>query len=149
MKSFIVLIAVGLFVVALAEDKKKPPFLEGADEKTVKEFEELLSKSGGLTDKQIDEAVDAWAAKQAAAIKTKYTAFKGELKKHQEASESAHKAAVAKFSADAKGADEKLSAIANNPALSAKEKGEKIEEIIKGLPKAVREEIEKAMNGKQ
>ena len=69
------------------------------------------------------------------------------MKKHQEASEAAHKAALAKFSADAKSADEKLTAIANNPALSAKAKGEEIEKILSGLPKNVREEIEKAMSG--
>uniref|UniRef100_A0AC34FLH0 SXP/RAL-2 family protein Ani s 5-like cation-binding domain-containing protein n=1 Tax=Panagrolaimus sp. ES5 TaxID=591445 RepID=A0AC34FLH0_9BILA len=148
MKSYIILFVVGLFAVAaFAEDDgtKLPKFLEGSEAKTVEEFEEILSKSGDLTDKQIDEAVDAWAEKQAAAIKVKYIAFKDELKKYEQTGEAAHKAAIEKFSADAKAADEKLSAIANNPAFSAKEKGQKLEEIISKLPKKVQEEIEKAM----
>uniref|UniRef100_A0A914XQ97 SXP/RAL-2 family protein Ani s 5-like cation-binding domain-containing protein n=1 Tax=Panagrolaimus superbus TaxID=310955 RepID=A0A914XQ97_9BILA len=146
MKSFIILF--GLFaVVAFAEDDKTklPKFLEGSEAKTVEEFEEILEKSGDLTDKQIDEAVDAWAEKQAAALKAKYIAFKDELKQFEQTGEAAHKAAIEKFSADAKAADEKLSAIANNPAFSAKEKGQKLEDIISKLPKKVQEEIEKAM----
>uniref|UniRef100_A0A914QPI6 SXP/RAL-2 family protein Ani s 5-like cation-binding domain-containing protein n=1 Tax=Panagrolaimus davidi TaxID=227884 RepID=A0A914QPI6_9BILA len=151
MKNCIVLIAVGLFVgtgiVFGAEEEKTkiPKFLEGSDAKTVEEFEKILSKSGDLTDKQIDEAIDAWAEKQSAGIKTKYIEFRDELKKYQETSEAAHKASIAKFTADAKSADEKLSAVANNPAFSAKEKGQKLEEIISKLPKNVQEEIEKAM----
>lgn len=68
------------------------------------------------------------------------------MKKHEALSDAAHKAAVAKFSADAKAADEKLSAVADNPDFTAKEKGQKLEEIISKLPKKVQEEIEKAMN---
>ena len=73
MKTIFVVCVVALFVVAtLAADvKPRPPFLEGADDKQVQEFEELLKKSGSLTDKQIDEAVDEWVTKQAAGIKVR------------------------------------------------------------------------------
>ena len=70
MKACLVVLCVALFAYcAVAEDQQRPPFLEGADDSSVKEFQALLQKSGGLTDKQIDEAVDGWVAKQAAGIK--------------------------------------------------------------------------------
>ena len=71
------------------------------------------------------------------------------MKNHQAAAESAHQAAVAKFSPAAKAADAKLAAIANNPSLSAQAKGQQIEAILNGLPANVRQEIEAAMQGGQ
>ena len=71
--------------------------------------------------------------------------YKGDFTGYQAKSEAAHEAALAKFTADAKKADEQLTKIANQDDISAKEKGKKIEAIISGLPQNVRDEIEKAM----
>jgi hypothetical protein len=69
------------------------------------------------------------------------------LKGHQSNAEKAHQAAVSKFSAEAKAADSKLSAIASDPSLSAGQKNQQIEAIVNGLSPAVRKEIESAMQG--
>uniref|UniRef100_A0A7E4ZQ98 ANIS5_cation-bd domain-containing protein n=1 Tax=Panagrellus redivivus TaxID=6233 RepID=A0A7E4ZQ98_PANRE len=145
MKGFIVLL-LGLSVV-LAQQFPVPPFLEGAPAATIAEFEALLAKSNSLTDAEIDGTVDNWIASQSGSIKTRYVAFKAELKKHQAAAEAAHQAAVARFSADAKAADARLTAIANNPALTAAQKGAQIQAIMAALPTHVRQEIDTAMRG--
>jgi hypothetical protein len=69
------------------------------------------------------------------------------LKSQQSQAEQAHKSAVSKFSPEAKAADQKLSAIASNPSLTAQQKNQQIEAFVKGLPDKVRKEIETAMQG--
>lgn len=76
-----------------------------------------------------------------------FITFKSQVQKASADADIAHKAALAKFSPEAKKADQKLSAIAGDNALTAQQKGEKIEAIVKALPPKVREEIEKAMQG--
>uniref|UniRef100_A0A914YCR3 SXP/RAL-2 family protein Ani s 5-like cation-binding domain-containing protein n=1 Tax=Panagrolaimus superbus TaxID=310955 RepID=A0A914YCR3_9BILA len=124
-----------------------PPFLEGADQSVIKQFDQLIATSGHLTDAQIDAAVDEWASKQSDDIKNKYNSFKEEMKKHQAAAEAAHQASIAKFSSEAKIADQRLSAVANNPSLSSQDKSRQIYQIMTSLPENVRQEIEKAMMG--
>jgi len=139
-----------VFVAALAQQAQEPPlppFLQGAPADKVAEFEQLLATSHTLTDAQIDSAVDSWIGKQSPEIQGKYASFKEELKKHQSNAETAHKAAIDKFSPEAKDADEKLSTIANDAKLTAQEKGQKIEQLLNGLPENVRQEIETAMQG--
>lgn len=46
-----------------------PPFLNGAPAGVVAEFNQILAKAGGMTDSQIDAAVDAWVAKQSDDLK--------------------------------------------------------------------------------
>ncbi|KAH7697642.1 Ag1 [Aphelenchoides avenae] len=124
-----------------------PPFLQGAPQSTVQEFQQLLATGNAKTDTQIDAEVDAWVQKQSAGIKTKYAQFKADLKKQQEQAEAAHRQSVARFSPQAKEADAKLTAIANNPSLSATQKAEQIQSVVKTLAPAVRQEIESAMQG--
>ncbi|KAE9553660.1 hypothetical protein FO519_003108 [Halicephalobus sp. NKZ332] len=149
MKTVIIVALFACAVLAQQGAPPPPPFLEGAPQATIDSFHQLLGSAGSLTDAQIDAKVDAWVQTQSAAIKTKYTAFKGELKQHQAAAEAAHKAAVAKFSPAAKAADAKLAAIAQNPSLSAQAKGQQIEALLGGLPANVRQEIQSAMQGGQ
>ena len=80
-------------------------------------------------------------------FQTKYATFKAELQKAQSAAEAAHQASVARFSPAAKAADEKLSAVANNPTLSAQQKGQQIYQLMSSLPDNVREEIQREMMG--
>uniref|UniRef100_A0AC35FIU2 SXP/RAL-2 family protein Ani s 5-like cation-binding domain-containing protein n=1 Tax=Panagrolaimus sp. PS1159 TaxID=55785 RepID=A0AC35FIU2_9BILA len=124
-----------------------PPFLEGADQSVIKQFDHLIASSGSLTDSQIDAAVDEWISKQSDDIKNKYNSFKEEMKKHQAAAEAAHQASIAKFSPEAKAADQRLSAVANNPTLTSQSKSQQIYQIMKSLPENVRQEIETAMMG--
>uniref|UniRef100_A0A914PMM8 SXP/RAL-2 family protein Ani s 5-like cation-binding domain-containing protein n=2 Tax=Panagrolaimus davidi TaxID=227884 RepID=A0A914PMM8_9BILA len=118
-----------------------PPFLEGADQSVIKQFDHLIASSGSLTDSQIDAAVDEWISKQSDDIKVE------EMKKHQAAAEAAHQASIAKFSPEAKAADQRLSAVANNPTLTSQSKSQQIYQIMKSLPENVRQEIETAMMG--
>uniref|UniRef100_A0A915EPK8 SXP/RAL-2 family protein Ani s 5-like cation-binding domain-containing protein n=1 Tax=Ditylenchus dipsaci TaxID=166011 RepID=A0A915EPK8_9BILA len=142
------LMAVLLVAVATAQEQAPPPpFLQGASPALIEEFHKMLQNSNGKTDKQIDDAVEEWINKQEQGIKTKYQSFKTEMKQHHSAADAAHKAALEKFSPEAKAADEKLSAVATNPALTAEQKGKEIEKIVNGLPAGVRAEIEKAMQG--
>lgn len=69
------------------------------------------------------------------------------MKNQQSQAEQAHQAAVAKFSPEAKQADAKLSSIASNPSLTAAQKNQQIESLVKSLPPNVRQEIEQAMQG--
>ena len=152
MKSFIAVvgIAFAIFVISVSSQPMPPqipPFLEGADRSVVKQFDHLIASSGSLTDSQIDAAVDEWISKQSDDIKTKYNSFKEEMKKHQAAAEAAHQASIAKFSPEAKAADQRLSAVANNPTLTSQDKGQQIYQIMKSLPENVRQEIETAMMG--
>jgi len=124
-----------------------PPFLQGAPQATIDAFHTLLANGDHKTDAQIDQEVEDWVSGQSAAIKTKYAQFKGDLKGQQTQAEAAHKAALDKFSPAAKEADSKLSAIANNPSLTAAQKGQQIEKLVKSLPANVRQEIEAAMQG--
>ena len=66
---------------------------------------------------------------------------------HTAAGEKAHQEALAKFSPEAKDADAKINAIADDKTLTAKVKQERFEAIINGLSKKVRDEIENAMKG--
>lgn len=51
------------------QEAPPPPFLQGASKDVVEDFKKLLSANSGKTDKQIDEAVDAWIEKQDNSIK--------------------------------------------------------------------------------
>jgi len=129
----------GLFVVSLAQQgAAPPPFLEGQSPDVINSFQAVLEKGRSLTDSQLDKEVEAWIATQSAGVKTKYIQFKTELKNHQSNAEKAHQAAVSKFSPEAKAADAKLAEIASHPGLSAQQKNEQIETIVKGLPENVR-----------
>ncbi|KAI1727405.1 OV-17 antigen [Ditylenchus destructor] len=120
-----VVVAVFLVMTNAQQAPPPPPFLQGASPDVINDFHKLLAQTAAKTDSQIDEAVDQWISKQDAGIKTKYT--------HP----------------DAKAADEKLSAVATNSALTAEQKGREIEKIVNSLSPSVRQEIEKAMRGGQ
>ncbi|KAI1711989.1 OV-17 antigen [Ditylenchus destructor] len=144
-----VIVAVFLVLTNAQQAPPPPPFLQGASPDVINDFHKLLAQTAAKTDSQIDEAVDQWISKQDASIKTKYTQFKAAMKQQHEAADAAHKAAIDKFSPDAKAADEKLSAVATNSALTAEQKGREIEKIVNSLSPSVRQEIEKAMRGGQ
>lgn len=61
--------------------------------------------------------------------------------------EEAHQKAVSNFSPAAKEADAKLSLIANSSILKSNEKQQQIVDLLNKLPKDVRAEIDKAMQG--
>uniref|UniRef100_A0A914C4C8 SXP/RAL-2 family protein Ani s 5-like cation-binding domain-containing protein n=1 Tax=Acrobeloides nanus TaxID=290746 RepID=A0A914C4C8_9BILA len=145
-KPLFVVLAVTACVV-YSQAPPPPPFLVGAPASTVNEFNQLLATSGGLTDPQIDAAVDAWVAKQSDDIKSKHEQFKQEKNKQQEAAKAAHAAALANFSPEAKDADAKLSAIADNLSLTAQDKSQQIQQLLGSLPANVRQEIEASMQG--
>ncbi|KAI6179327.1 DUF148 domain-containing protein [Aphelenchoides besseyi] len=149
MSSFTVL-AVLAAIIALSTAQQQPPpppFLQGQPQAVVDSFHQVLQKGHGMTDAALDKEVEAWIGTQSAQVKTKYAQFKNELKSHQQNAEKAHQQSIAKFSPEAKAADAKLSAIANNPSLTAGQKNQQIEEFVKGLPASVRKEIESAMQG--
>ncbi|KAF7633308.1 DUF148 domain-containing protein [Meloidogyne graminicola] len=122
-----------------------PPFLNGAPQLVIKEFLDLLMKSGGKTDGEIEQLVKNWIAKQTPQIQANYAKFEEAKNKAELEAEKLHQAAVAKFSAAAKEADAKLSAIAKNPTLPAQEKNKLIHDFMDGLKPEVRNEIEKSM----
>ncbi|KAI6226193.1 Surface-associated antigen 2 [Aphelenchoides fujianensis] len=137
-----------LVAVALAQQQPPPPpFLQGQPPAVIASFNKILEKGHSMTDKQLDEEVEKWVGTQAAAVKTKYTQFKNELKGHQDGAEKAHQAAIAKFSPEAKAADAKLSSIANDASKTSQQKNAEIEKFVSSLPANVRKEIEDAMQG--
>lgn len=69
MFKLVVLAAVACLVYGQAPPP--PPFLQGAPGNVVDDFNQLLAKSGGMTDPQIDAAVDAWVANQSDDIKVR------------------------------------------------------------------------------
>ncbi|KHN84076.1 OV-17 antigen [Toxocara canis] len=146
MKSLIAA-AICLFAFAVAQNPPPPPFLVGAPENIIKEFNDLIQRDESKTDSQIEADLNAWVAKLGGDYKAKFEAFKNELKQHQAEFDKAHAAAVAKFSPAAKEADAKLSAIAADSKLNGIQKRKQIKAIFDGLPKQVREEIEKAAGG--
>ncbi|KAI6196608.1 DUF148 domain-containing protein [Aphelenchoides besseyi] len=148
MSSFTVLAVLAAIVaLSIAQQQPPPPFLQGQPQAVVDSFHQVLQKGHGMTDAALDKEVEAWIGTQSAQVKTKYTQFKNELKSHQENAEKAHQQSISKFSSEAKAADAKLSSIANNPALTAGQKNQQIEDFVKGLPAGVRKEIESAMQG--
>uniref|UniRef100_A0A1I8AC39 DUF148 domain-containing protein n=1 Tax=Steinernema glaseri TaxID=37863 RepID=A0A1I8AC39_9BILA len=146
-KLLVVVFAACAVLAVFGQEPPPPPFLQGASPAVLQSFNALLANAGGKTDKQIDDAVDKWVAGQSAQIKSAYVKFKNDIKQQQSQAEAAHKAALAKFSPAAKAADAKLSAVANNPSLTAEQKGQQIQQILGSLPANVRNEIEKAMQG--
>lgn len=153
-RQFVAVLSILAFVasIVLAQQQGQgapppPPFLEGAPEAKVQEFQQLLAGSGGKTDAQIDQAVHAWIGQQSEDIKTKFLAFEEEKKKMESAQDTAHKQAINGFSDAAKQADAQLSQIAADQSLTADEKGQKIQGLIQSLPQAVRDELDKAMQG--
>ncbi|VDK54900.1 unnamed protein product, partial [Cylicostephanus goldi] len=80
-------------------------------------------------------------------ILTAFASFEKDIKSAQSEGEAAHQAAIAKFSPEAKEADAKLTAIANDKSKTNAQKGQEIDAILKGLPAGVRKEIEDAMKG--
>ncbi|ETN68623.1 hypothetical protein NECAME_15720 [Necator americanus] len=124
-----------------------PPFLQSAPAAVQQDFDKLFVNAGSKTDAEIDKMVQDWVGKQDASIKTAFDAFVKEVKAAQAQGEAAHQAAIAKFSAEAKAADAKLSAIANDRSKTNAQKGAEIDSVLKGLPPNVRTEIENAMKG--
>ncbi|CAD5211402.1 unnamed protein product [Bursaphelenchus okinawaensis] len=137
----------GFVAYSQAQEIPPPPFLMGESPAVLQSFQKILEQGNHMTDDQLDREVEKWVQTQSASVKSKYATFKSDLAKHQSQAESAHKAAVAKFSGPAKEADAKLSAIANNPALTSAQKNQQIEQLVSQLPPAVRKEIEDAMQG--
>ncbi|KAE9416315.1 hypothetical protein Angca_002453, partial [Angiostrongylus cantonensis] len=70
--------------------------------------------------------------------------FMKQVKDAQAQGEAAHKAAVAKFSAEAKKADAQLTAIAGDPSKTNRQKGMEIQALLQSLSPRVRSEIEQA-----
>ncbi|VDM59360.1 unnamed protein product [Angiostrongylus costaricensis] len=124
-----------------------PPFLQGASPATVKEFEKLLMGAENMTQSQLDAAINNWVNKQDARIQSAFKQFLKQVKDAQAQGEAAHKAAVAKFSAEAKRADAQLTAIASHPSKTNRQKGMEIQALLASLPPGVRAEIEQAMRG--
>jgi hypothetical protein len=63
--------------------------------------------------------------------------------------EEAHKAAVAKFSPEAKVADQKIIEITSSSSLTAQQKHQQLDTLMNSLSPAVKDEIMKAMQGPQ
>uniref|UniRef100_A0A0N4ZCP1 DUF148 domain-containing protein n=1 Tax=Parastrongyloides trichosuri TaxID=131310 RepID=A0A0N4ZCP1_PARTI len=146
-KYAILFISLGAVAFIAAQDNGVPPFLAGAPPNVVSSFGALIQANANKPDSEIDKAVEAWVATQDASIKTKFADFKKQVHQMNSEAEKAHQAALAKFSPEAKAADQKMSAIAANGALSPQQKGEQIDAIMKSLPPSVKSEIEKAMQG--
>uniref|UniRef100_A0A0K0EH71 DUF148 domain-containing protein n=1 Tax=Strongyloides stercoralis TaxID=6248 RepID=A0A0K0EH71_STRER len=124
-----------------------PPFLVGAKPGVADSFEKLIAANAHKPEAEIDKVVEDWISKQDQGVKTKFQQFKAQMTQMNKEAEAAHNAALSKFSAEAKAADVKMSAIAANTALSPKQKGEQIEAVMKTLSPSVKAEIEKAMQG--
>uniref|UniRef100_A0A914D9G1 SXP/RAL-2 family protein Ani s 5-like cation-binding domain-containing protein n=1 Tax=Acrobeloides nanus TaxID=290746 RepID=A0A914D9G1_9BILA len=118
-----------------------PPFLEGAPDKVIASFHNLISNAHDLNDKQIDQAVEEWVENQPDDIQSRWVEFQEERLRHQEASAAAHKAAYEKFSPAAREADRKLAEIATHDELTASEKYTRIEKILRSLPTNIKSSI--------
>ncbi|KAJ1348913.1 hypothetical protein KIN20_004322 [Parelaphostrongylus tenuis] len=129
------------------QQQELPPFLQGASPATVKEFEMLLMKAENMTQNQLDMAINEWISRQDPRIQKAFQLFMKQVKDAQAQGEAAHKAAIAKFSPEAKNADAQLTAIASHPNKTNRQKGEEIQALLMSLPARVRMEIEQAMRG--
>ncbi|CEF59754.1 Domain of unknown function DUF148 domain-containing protein [Strongyloides ratti] len=145
--STILIAIIAVVYISAQGGNELPPFLVGAPQPVAASFEALIAANAHKPETEIDKAVEDWISKQDQGIKTKFQQFKTQVSKMNKDAEAAHNAALAKFSAEAKAADAKMSAIAANSALSPKQKGEQIESIMKSLSPSVKAEIEKAMQG--
>ncbi|KJH51207.1 hypothetical protein DICVIV_02572 [Dictyocaulus viviparus] len=124
-----------------------PPFLQRAPMTKQKEFERLMMNVGSMTDSQIDKLVMDWIGKQSPTIQSDFKSFMNEVKAAQAQGEAAHKAAIEKFSPEARAADAKLTAIAADPLKTSQQKGAEIDAFLRSLSPTVRMEIENAMRG--
>lgn len=65
---FLIIFATIVVLVLCQFDDDIPPFLKGAPQSTIKEFETILQNGQSQTDQQLDANINAWIAKQTSAI---------------------------------------------------------------------------------
>uniref|UniRef100_A0A0R3RK77 DUF148 domain-containing protein n=1 Tax=Elaeophora elaphi TaxID=1147741 RepID=A0A0R3RK77_9BILA len=103
-----------------------PPFLEGAPDDVIKRFFDLLKNDETKTDPQTEADIEAFVRQ----LGGTYQKFKQDIKEGKAQYEKMHQAAVARFSAEAKAADAKMTAIADSPTLTNRQKTEQIQAIM-------------------
>lgn len=147
MQRIVIAVFVALLVVLIcAEERQPPPFLKGATPEQITDFYKLIDADGDKTEAQIDQDVEGFVNKLGGDFPKQFTDFKAEVKKAGEEYEEAHQKAVATLSQPAQEADKKMTAIANNQDLTAEQKRQQIEAIMKALPESVQDEIKKALS---
>uniref|UniRef100_A0A915Q1M1 SXP/RAL-2 family protein Ani s 5-like cation-binding domain-containing protein n=1 Tax=Setaria digitata TaxID=48799 RepID=A0A915Q1M1_9BILA len=124
-----------------------PPFLVGAPQNVVNEFREIIATGGQRTDKQMEQAIESWIARQNQKIQQAFQQFKKQAIAAMQQIEAQHKLAAAKFSPAAKQADLRLSAIAKDPMLTASQKEAQIRQVVNSLAPSVKQELQNAMQG--
>ncbi|VDN55520.1 unnamed protein product [Dracunculus medinensis] len=129
---FLIIFATIVVLVLCQFDDDIPPFLKGAPQSTIKEFETILQNGQSQTDQQLDANINAWIAKQTSAIQNAYRTFMAQIRTAQQQAEQARRTMLAKFSADARAADAQLTKIAEDPRLTGEQKQAKIEATFKG-----------------
>ncbi|VDK28231.1 unnamed protein product [Gongylonema pulchrum] len=136
-----------LAACAYTQQQNLPPFLQGAPQNVVTEFQQLLSGAGQRTDSQMEQEIESWANRQSAQIQASFQQFKQQMVGAIQQAEAQHQAAKAKLSAAALDADTKLTAIAKNPSLTGMQKQQQVQQIINSLPPNIKQELQTAMQG--
>lgn len=73
MKAFITA-SLLIYSCAIAQQRQQqqraplPPFLVGASQQVINEFQQLLSTAGQRTDSQMEQAIESWIARQSQQI---------------------------------------------------------------------------------
>nr|P36991.1 RecName: Full=OV-17 antigen; AltName: Full=Immunodominant hypodermal antigen; Flags: Precursor [Onchocerca volvulus]AAA18283.1 immunodominant hypodermal antigen [Onchocerca volvulus] len=159
---FVILLTIGLLVVAAIPQRRQqqqqqqqqqqrdereiPPFLEGAPPSVIDEFYNLLKTDENKTDQQTEADVEAFINRLGGSYKVRFTQFMEEVKKARADYERIHQQAVARFSPAAKDADARMSAIADSPHLTTRQKSQQIQAIMDSLSESVRREIINALS---
>uniref|UniRef100_A0A0R3RMN4 DUF148 domain-containing protein n=1 Tax=Elaeophora elaphi TaxID=1147741 RepID=A0A0R3RMN4_9BILA len=124
-----------------------PPFLYGAPQKIINEFQQLLSKIGQRSDREIERTIESWISRQSQNIQQAFRHFKKQVETAVREVEAQHQAAVAKLSTRARQTDAQLRAVVKNSSLTPLQKFAETEKIINSLPADVKQELQRAMQG--
>ncbi|VDO81349.1 unnamed protein product, partial [Onchocerca flexuosa] len=121
-----------------------PPFLIGAPPNVTNDFLQLLATAPYRTDKQMEETIEKWIARQTVSIQDAYKQFKKLALEALAKAEAEHDKIIAKLSREAKVADARLIAVTKNSTLTGLQKQMQIQMIIDGLPAEVKDELQGA-----
>uniref|UniRef100_A0A2K6WN95 DUF148 domain-containing protein n=1 Tax=Onchocerca volvulus TaxID=6282 RepID=A0A2K6WN95_ONCVO len=121
-----------------------PPFLIGAPPNVTNDFLQLLATAPYRTDKQMEETIERWVARQTITIQSAYKEFKKLALEALAKAEAQHQKIIANLSREAKTADARLIAVTKNSTLTGLQKQMQIQMIIDQLPDKVKEELQKA-----
>ncbi|CAJ0566837.1 unnamed protein product, partial [Mesorhabditis spiculigera] len=125
-----------------------PPFLQGASDSVKSSFRTLFQNSESMTEKQMDDKVNAWVGQQSQSIQSAYKQFKQQMDQMKAQAKQQHQQAVQGLSAAAKKADQDLTQITDNTSLTMADKNKQIGAYLQNLQRtnpSAAQEIQRVM----